>query len=375
MAHDCHVDIAGDTVRIGSQEIPLVRASTKGEKRCCRVVAVETVVIPARSEFLIPGKLDEEVSSTWGTVGPAQKLNQLQNVLVGGTLVDLRSADGVPVRVMNVSNQSRRVRKGMEVASVEPVECVVGAEQGNKQSGKNASLSEEKSNIPMHLQDLFERSKSNLDDVQQNQLKDLLVEFQDVFSKNDSDLGRTGLTKHKIDVGNSSPIRQPTRVTPMARREETANAIRLMREQGIIEPSPSPWASPVVLVRKKDGGTRFCVDYRKLNAITKKDSYPLPRVDTSLQSFYGSMWFSTLDLKSGYWQVEIDAEDKEKTAFTTGQGLWQFLVMPFGLSNAPATFERLMEQVLVGLPWTTCLVYLDDIIVHAQSFQDELDRL
>jgi hypothetical protein len=87
------------------------------------------------------------------------------------------------------------------------------------------------------------------------------------------------------------------------------------------------------------------------------------------------MWFSTLDLKSGYWQVEIDAEDKEKTAFTTGQGLWQFLVMLFRLSNAPATFERLMEQVLVGLPWTTCLIYLDDIIVHAQSFQDELDRL
>jgi hypothetical protein len=178
MAHDCHVDIAGGTVRIGSQEIPLVRASTKGEKRCCRVVAVETVVIPARSEFLIPGKLDEEVSSTWGTVGPAQKLNQLQNVLVGGTLVDLRSADGVPVRVMNVSNQSRRVRKGMEVASVEPVEYVVGAEQGNKQSEKSEGLSEEKSNIPMHLQDLFERSKSNLDDVQQNQLKDLLVEVQ-----------------------------------------------------------------------------------------------------------------------------------------------------------------------------------------------------
>ena len=178
MAHDCHVDIAGGTVRIGSQEIPLVRASTKGEKRCCRVVAVETVVIPARSEFLIPGKLDEEVYSTWGTVGPAQKLNQLQNVLVGGTLVDLRSADGVPVRVMNVSNQSRRVRKGMEVASVEPVEYVVGAEQGNKQSEKSEGLSEEKSNIPMHLQDLFERSKSNLDDVQQNQLKDLLVEVQ-----------------------------------------------------------------------------------------------------------------------------------------------------------------------------------------------------
>lgn len=195
------------------------------------------------------------------------------------------------------------------------------------------------------------------------------------FPKKDGDLGRTGLTKHKIDVGNNIPIRQPTRVPPLARREEVENAIRVMREQGVIEPSHSPWASPVVLVRKMDGSTRFCVDYRKLNAMSKKDSYPLPQVDTSLQSFYRSMWFSALDLKSGYWQVEMNDEDKEKTASTTGQGLWQFLVMPFGLSNAPATFEQLMEQVSVGLPWTTCLEYLDDIIVHAQSFQDELDRL
>ena len=109
--------------------------------------------------------------------------------------------------------------------------------------------------------------------------------------------------------------------------------------------------------------------------MTNKDSYPLPCIDTSLQSFHGSTWFSTLDLKSGYWQVEMEQEDKEKTAFTTGEGLWQFRVMPFGLTNAPATFERLMEQVLVGLPWTLCLVYLDDVIVHASSFQDEIDRL
>jgi hypothetical protein len=141
-----------------------------------------------------------------------------------------------------------------------------------------------------------------------------------------------------------------------------------MSDQGIIEPSRSPWGSPVVLIKKKDGSTMFCVDYRKLNSVTKKDSYPLPRVDTSLYSFFGSTWFSTLDVKCGYWQVEIEEADKEKTAFTTGKGLWQFVVMPFRLSNAPATFERLTEQVLFGLPWFVCLVYLNDIIVHAQSF-------
>ena len=148
-----------------------------------------------------------------------------------------------------------------------------------------------------------------------------------------------------------------------------------MRDHRVIEPSASPWSSPVVLVKKKDGSTRFCIDYRRLNDITKKDSYPLPRIDDTIDSLAGAKWFSTLDLKSGYWQVQLSDEAKCKTAFSTGTGLWQFKVMPFGLCNAPATFERLMEQVLAGLPTTVALLYLDDILVPGRTFRQQLDNL
>ncbi|KFD60069.1 hypothetical protein M514_10279 [Trichuris suis] len=147
-----------------------------------------------------------------------------------------------------------------------------------------------------------------------------------------------------------------------------------MLKAGIIEPSNSPWAAAIVPVRKKDNSIRLCVDYRKLNEVTRKDAYPLPRIDETLDALAGARYFSTIDLLSGYWQVELTDRAK-KTAFITHDGLFHFNVMPFGLTGAPATFQRLMERVLAGLKWNSCVVYLDDIIVFSRSADEHIERL
>lgn len=148
-----------------------------------------------------------------------------------------------------------------------------------------------------------------------------------------------------------------------------------MITKDVIEPSSSPWASPVVLVKKKDGSWRFCVDYRNLNKVTHKDVYPLPRIDDALDCLHGAQYFSSIDLRSGYWQISVDPMDREKTAFITPDGLYQFKVMPFGLCNAPATFERMMDSLLRGYKWSICLCYLDDVIVYSPTFESHLTRL
>ena len=158
-------------------------------------------------------------------------------------------------------------------------------------------------------------------------------------------------------------------------REQVEEQKEQMLKDGIIEESTSPWCSPVVLARKKDGSFRFCVDFRAVNSVTRGCAHPLPRVDEALDTLAGATWFTTLDMATGYWQVPLAADDREKTAFLTGRGLQQFKVMAMGLKNAGATFQRLMELVLAGLDAKRCLVYLDDIIISSKTESEHLSTL
>ena len=290
-------------------------------------------------------------------------------LIVGRTLVD-PSKWKVPVLVSNFGQETVVVNPFTEVGMITQVTAIQSvAEDEIRSKGATGEL-------PYHLQDLIVQTSGDLDASQRHRLAKVLLEYADIFPvPGDPLTGHTDAVEHDINTGDRPPIRcAPRRMSPQKMKKEE-ECVTEMLTGGQIEASDSPWSSPVVLVTKKDGGTRFCVDYRQLNDATIKDAYPLPRIDDTLDMLAGKQWFSTLDLASGYWQVSLSQEARVKTAFATHSGLFQFRVMPFGLCNAPATFERLMDRVLQGLRWSRCLVYLDDIISFGGTFDGALTNL
>ena len=332
------------------------------------VRALENVAIPPHSEMEVlvgaQGPTDEGV---WLLEACEDERSP---VVVARALVQPKDAR-VPARLLNVSEEAVRIHQGTKLATLSPVEtpptptaCIASAAVESVTSEKREML-----------RALAGGDNKELGDGEKEKLFSLLLMYAHVFTGPEEELGRTSRLRHSILTGDAPPIRQAVRRIPPHRRKEVQDLLEDMLKKNVIKPSTSPWAAPIVLVKKKDGNTRFCVDYRKLNAVTNKDAYPLPRIDATLDTLAGSRWFSTLDLASGYWQVEIEKQDRQKTAFCTTEGLFEFKVMPFGLCNAPATFQRLMDFVLAGLQWSHCLVYIDDVIILGRDFETHLQNL
>uniref|UniRef100_A0A671U0X9 Gypsy retrotransposon integrase-like protein 1 n=1 Tax=Sparus aurata TaxID=8175 RepID=A0A671U0X9_SPAAU len=228
------------------------------------------------------------------------------------------------------------------------------------------------SSVRQHIESI---DLSTLSEADQGKVRSMLLEHETVFAASDLDLGCTNLVTHDIPLLDSVPIRQRYRRIPPSDYDEVRAHIRQLLDSQVIRESCSPYASPIVLVRKKDGTLRLCVDYRLLNGKTRKDAFPLPRIEESLDALSGAQWFSTIDLASGYHQVPVTEQDKVKTAFCTPFGLFEFQRMPFGLCNAPSTFQRLMERMFGDQHCQSLLLYLDDVIVFSSSVDEHLSRL
>ena len=213
---------------------------------------------------------------------------------------------------------------------------------------------------------------------QAEKARSLLREYHDIFSLEKHDMGHTNATKQKIVLKDpdTPPFKERFRRIPPPQLDEVREHLKLMLDAGVVRLSNSPWCNAVVLVRKKGGSLRFCIDFRRLNALTVKDSHPLPCICETLESLAGAAHYSTFDLNSGFWQVPMDEEFKQYTAFTLGSmGLYECESMPFGLCNALPTFQRLMQNCLGELNLTYCLIYLDDMIVFSETPEEHLQRM
>ncbi|UYV61460.1 K02A2.6-like, partial [Cordylochernes scorpioides] len=215
---------------------------------------------------------------------------------------------------------------------------------------------------------------NHLEEIREHELKKLLEHNRNVFCQHAIDLGKVAI-QHKIITKSEQPISLRPYRCPLKEYEEIAEQVKELLEHKLIRTSDSPWAFPVVMVPKKDGNKRMCIDYRRLNEITLDARQPLPHIQDMFDRLHGSRFFSTLDVAWGYWQIEMDPQSIQKTAFVTNDGHYEFLVMPFGLKNAASTFQRIIQHILDELLWKGTCSFQDDILVYTKTWQEHIELL
>ena len=341
----------------------------------CNVVCDDDSVVPAQHEAVIRATLDTGINLGDGLLVPLKTFVHSYGLVIARVLVSSDTDNKeVYVRVFNPYNRDIVVRKHSVMAVFEPVNFI--SSRIPVEEVCNIGCGSKNDEVPDFLRNVFKDGCEHLDDEQIEKFKEFIVCRTKAFADPSKPVERAKLGKHFIKLQDEMPFKEAVRRVPIFKREIMDEEIRKLAEQGLIEKSVSPWSSALVLVQKKDKSWRLCVDYRKLNSRTIKDAYPIPRVADDLDSLAGSKWFSSLDLNMAYHQIPMHEDDKEKTAFATPRGgLYQYTVMPFGLCNAPATFQRVIEQALSGLQWRITVLYLDDIIVYSRDFEEHMENL
>ena len=348
-----------------------------------RVVATETINVPAGHATILPAHIPNWKRPPFhlnAVFEPLEKFNMSEDISAPNILFDF-SDDTIPVIMTNTTDSEITIYKNTTLGSSEfvsdeiinnvsrplPAPSVPPAE-GSVQNRTDSSKYD--------LQTVITSVDPTIHRQYHQQFAALVKEFKHVFSSSEWDLGKCDATSHKIDVyPGSKPIKIPNRRMPLHYKEDLHSKLDVFLEKELIAPCHSPYSSPAMLVPKKNGKLRLVIDYRQLNKQTVKSSWPIPSIEEIFDTLGGSCYFSTIDMSAGFYQVPMDRDSQDYTAFSTPFGSFKWLRMPMGLTGSPNTFQSLMEHVLTGLTWKTCVPYLDDCIIFSTTPEEHLSRL
>jgi transposase InsO family protein len=365
---------ANTTISTSSTE-PITTSETNVNPARPSAIVSKSVVVDAHTETVaICSVVGTKPTSKWLYSEPSLRVEARTGLLVANAVIN--NSSRVPVRVANFSSKPITLAAGTHLAQLYPVKeepvltCL--PEQDKTKPQSNSETDDE---ILAAIETAVNDVPSNFTDSEKQQLKALLIKYKDLFSNSYLDLGCAKNGYFFIETGDAKPIKQPPRRVPYHLMPHLQAEVDKLLEAGIIQPSTSEWSSPVVMVRKKDGTWRLCVDYRRLNNVTKKDSFPLPDIRDLFDSLQGHCIFTTLDLLAGYHQIPVHPESIPKTAFVTPNGLYEYLCMPFGPCNGPPTFQRIALNMFAGMIGKQCLSFLDDVIAIGKSVAEHLQNL
>lgn len=349
-------DTVANRVKLGEKWLVCVSPKLKEPVRL-----QNNVSLPPRSESIVYVKCSNSVSLVTADFEP-QPLGGCMGVYAMGCRV-IPDLDGIfQITLLNVNNNTVTVKSRKFVGNLSRVKetvCEIDLHKENNTTRPQFDIS----------------LGNNLSNNEQDQIRALISKYSDIFASNPKKPTPVKNMTHKIITSNAQPVRlKPYRI-PHAWEDEVSSQVQQMLDNGIIRPSSSPWNAPVILVKKKDGSMRFVCDFRGLNNATKKDSYPLPHIRDVIDKMQGARFWTTLDAASAYWSMPVAEEDKEKTAFSVPRGKFEFNVTPFGLCNAGASYQRMMDITLAGLPSDRVLAYMDDIVIFSSDFQEHLHNL
>lgn len=318
------------------------------------VVSSKHVTVPLRSQMVIKGKIPRNLTNDVLIV-PSQVNNKLSVANCISKVIDKE----VDLVVLNTSTELQNIEENKKVAAYGEYNPPVTL----------------KTTVKLDQTDELLRVGDKLTNEEVSELKQLVIDNIQAFSTR-GEIGSTNILSHKIELlDNTKTVTEPLRRRPQEQIEETRKQVKKLLEENIIELSDSPWASAYVLAKKKTGDWRLCIDFRRLNDLTKKTVYPLPLIEDCLDTLCGKNYFSQLDFASGFWQIPMDPSSKELTAFRTEDGLFQFTRMPFGLTNAPASFQKMINILLSGVKGLNVQVFIDDVCIATNTWSEHKELL